>query len=270
MKEIPREIVEHYQTTDEDSRIRRGLGQLEFLRTQAIVRRYLPSPPQQIIDVGGATGVHASWLAADGHQVQLFDIVPEHVEAAQQLAAGSLGISAALGDARDLPCADGSADVALLFGPLYHLTSEEDRLAALREAGRVVRAGGLVFVATVSRFASLFDGLEEGFLFTDHGAQMVAEDLASGQHRNPTNDPQFFTTAYFHRPEEIRQECLDAGLQVEAVVGVEGPAGWVSHLADRWDDLVQREAILRAAEQVESEASLIGVSAHLITVARVR
>ena len=122
----------------------------------------------------------------------------------------------------------------------------------------------------ISRFASLFDGLEEGFLFTDQGAQMVSEDLATGQHRNPTSDPQCFTTAYFHRPEEIRQECLDAGLQVEAVVGVEGPAGWVSHLADRWDDLVQREAILRAAEQVESEASLLGVSAHLITVARVR
>ena len=45
MKEFPKEIVEHYQATDEDSRIRRGLGQLEFLRTQAIVRKYLPPSP---------------------------------------------------------------------------------------------------------------------------------------------------------------------------------------------------------------------------------
>lgn len=270
MKEIPKEIVEHYQATDENARIRQGLGQLEFLRTQAIVRKHLPRGPLHVIDVGGATGVHASWLASDGHHVQLFDVVPEHVGAAQRDAAGSPRISAAIGDARQLPAPDNTMDAALLFGPLYHLTTREDRLSALQEAGRVVRSGGLVFVATISRFASLFDGLEEGFLFTDEGVLMVNEDLATGQHRNRTGNPQWFTTAYFHRPEEIRQECLDAGLDVKTVVGVEGPAGWVSQLADRWDDLDQREAILRSAEQVESEASLLGVSAHQITVARVR
>ena len=269
MREIPKEIVEHYQATNEDSRIRRGLGQLEFLRTQAIVRKYLPPSPQEIVDIGGATGVHASWLAEDGHHVQIFDVVPKHVDTAQKLAAGSSLISAAMGDARKLPSADNSMDATLLFGPLYHLTSREDRLAALHEARRVVRPGGLIFVATISRFASLIDGLEEGFIFTDEGARMVGEDLATGQHRNPSENPQFFTTAYFHRPEEIRQECLDAGLEVVAVLGVEGPAGWFSHLADRWDDPVAREAIVRSAEQVESEVSMLGASAHLITVARV-
>jgi len=270
VRDIPNEIVEHYQATDEDSRIRRGLGQLEFVRTQAIVRKHLPTGPLNIIDIGGATGVHASWLAADGHHVQLFDVVPEHVESARQITAGSSRVSAALGDARDLPSADNSMDAALLFGPLYHLTSREDRLLALREAARVVHPGGLVFVATISRFASLLDGLEDGFFFTDEGALMVNEDLATGQHRNRTGNPQWFTTAYFHRPEEIRQECLDAGLTVETVVGVEGPAGWVSQLADRWNDVVAREAMVRSAELVETEESLLGVSAHLITVARVR
>ncbi len=78
------------------------------------------------------------------------------------------------------------------------------------------------------------------------------------------------TTAYFHRPEEIRQECLDAGLDVLTVLGVEGLAGWLSHLAERWDVPADREVILRSAAITEDEESLLGMSAHLIAVAAVQ
>ena len=270
MTDLPREIIDHYRSADEDSRIRQGLGQLELLRTQAIVRRYLPAGSQRIADVGGATGVHASWLAQDGHEVQIFDVVPEHVEAAQSLAALVPAISATLGDARRLPCPDDSVDAVLLFGPLYHLTAREDRLLALTEAVRVVRPGGLVFAAAISRFASLLDGLDKGFIFDEAGAQMVEEDLATGQHRNPLDNPAWFTTAYFHRPEDLGRECLEVNLDVLAVIGVEGPAGWLPHLAELWDIPEGRETILRSAALVESETSLLGVSPHLIAVGRTR
>ena len=79
---------------------------------------------------------------------------------------GSAGrVTAEVGDARDLPLADASFDAALVLGPLYHLTDRADRLRALAEVRRVVRPGGLIFVAAISRFASLFDGLARGFLF---------------------------------------------------------------------------------------------------------
>ena len=116
------------------------------------------------------------------------------------------------------------------MGPLYHLTDRADRLLALREARRVVRPGGLIFAAAISRFASLFDGLVSGFLFEPQFRDIVVRDLAEGQHRNPTDRPDWFTTAYFHHPDELRQEAEDAGLQVVEVVGVEGLTKWLPQL----------------------------------------
>jgi ubiquinone/menaquinone biosynthesis C-methylase UbiE len=269
MADTPAEIIEHYRSIDEDARITRGYGQLELLRTQEIVRRHVPPGHLRVIDVGGGTGVHAAWLAKDGHRVQLFDVVPEHVEAARRLAATTPGVSAALGDARALPVPDAAFDAALLLGPLYHLTARDERLAALREARRVVRPPGLVFAAAISRFASLFDGLARGSLFDADFRRIVQADLASGIHRNDSQRPGWFTTAFFHHPDELRDECAEADLDVVEVIGVEGLAGWLPQLADRWATPADREVILQAARAVESETSLMGLSAHLIAVARV-
>ena len=94
----------------------------------------------------------------------------------------------------------------LLLGPLYHLTERDDRLAAWREARRVLRPGGVVLAAAISRFASTLDGLRLGLFDDDAFAQIAERDLRDGQHRNPTGNPRYFTTTYFHRPEELRTE----------------------------------------------------------------
>jgi ubiquinone/menaquinone biosynthesis C-methylase UbiE len=265
------EIVGHYQRIDEDSRIRRGFGRLELIRTQEILRRYLSAPPLEILDVGGGTGVHAEWLAADGHAVHVVDLVDRHVASVRRHAPDvpRVGrVSAEVGDARALPVEDASFDAALVFGPLYHLTERDDRLRALREARRAVRPGGSIFVAAISRFASLFDGLARGFLFEPSFEEIVRRDLEEGQHRNSSGRPEWFTTAYFHHPDELTTEAEAAGLDVVEVVGVEGLAGWLPHLAERWADERERDTILFSARAVESEPTLRALSAHLIMVTR--
>lgn len=259
---VPEEILQHYREADEGARITEGYGRLELIRTQEIVRRHLPEGPLRVLDIGGAKGVHAAWLMADGHRVELFDIVPEHVAAAQQIP----GLTASLADARELPVPDAAWDAALLLGPLYHLTERADRLTALREAHRAVRPGGLVFAAAISRFASLLDGLARGFLFSPHFQRTVEVDLATGRHRNDRNRPHEFTTSYFHHPDELREECLDAGFDLLEIAGVEGLAGWLPQLADRWDDPADRDVILQSARAVETEDALRGLSGHLIAV----
>jgi SAM-dependent methyltransferase len=167
-----------------------------------------------------------------------------------------------------LPCPDAGADAVLLLGPLYHLTERADRLAAWREARRVLKHGGVVLAAGISRFASVLDGLKRG-LFDDPAFAAIAEqDLRDGQHRNPTGNPAYFTTAYFHRPEELAAEAAEAGLVHEATVGVEGPGWLLQDLAEQWRHPVRRERFLAVARALESEASVRGVSAHLLTVAR--
>src|SRR5207249_8519643 len=124
--------------------------------------------------------------------VSLIDAVPSHIEQAQQVQQTSTSqpdhplVSAVVGDARHLEQPDASADALLMFGPLYHLTEREDRLLALREARRVLRSGGVIFAAAISRFASVFDGLWRGFLDDPVFQGIVQDDLTNGQHRNPT------------------------------------------------------------------------------------
>jgi SAM-dependent methyltransferase len=266
--EVREEISEYYeQDSDESQRISAGLGELELIRTREIVTRHLPAGRLRVLDVGGGTGVHARWLAEDGHDVVLIDPILRHVRAAQTLAASGLSIHAQLGDARQLDVAN-SVDAVLLLGPLYHLTELADRLQVFREALQVVKPGGLIIAAAISRFASLFDGLARGALFDPAFQVIVQRDLRDGQHRNPGRRPGWFTTAYFHHPDELEDEATESGAEVIELVGVEGLAGWLPQLDEHWAIPTVREAILASARTVESERSLRGLSAHLLVVAR--
>src|SRR6185295_15870885 len=108
--------------------------------------------------------------------------------------------SAAVGDARRLEAADNTADAVLLLGPLYHLTEREDRVKALSEAFRVLKPGGVLLAAAISRFASFLDGVRHGFLADPIFVDLVRQDLATGQHRNPNHTAGYFSTAFFHQP----------------------------------------------------------------------
>jgi ubiquinone/menaquinone biosynthesis C-methylase UbiE len=268
VEQPPDEIRDHYERQiDESARITRGLAQLELYRTREIIRRHLPAPPLRVLDVGGAAGVHAAWLAEDGHHVHVVDLFPHHVDQARRLTPSRGSVTAEVGDARELTADDQSFDAVLVLGPLYHLVEEEDRVGALREAGRVVRRGGPVFGAGISRFASLFDGLAREFLFDPDFRAIVEGDLRDGQHRNPERRPHWFTNAYFHHPDELGHEARAAGLEVVELLGVEGLAGWLP-LSDRWAEPFDRETILLSARAIEAEPSLRGLSAHLLLVAR--
>jgi ubiquinone/menaquinone biosynthesis C-methylase UbiE len=261
------DVIAHYESSLEEDRLSAGLAALELVRTQEILRRHLPAPPARVLDVGGGTGVHADWLLADGYRVHLLDVTPRHVDVAMGRLAGR-GLTAEVADARRLSFPDDSFDVALVLGPLYHLREHSDRVLVLEEAGRVVRPRGLVAVAAISRFASLFDGLVREFLFDREFREMVRRDLAHGQHTNPHNRPHWFTTAFFHRPEQLAEEVGSVDLSLVDLVGVEGLAGWLPHLEHRWADEADRDVILSAARLVEAEPAVLGLSAHLLAVAR--
>jgi SAM-dependent methyltransferase len=259
-------MLRHYAAVDESLRIKSGLPQLELLRTQEIVRRFLPPGNLDIADIGGGPGVHAEWLAEDGHRVHLIDPVPGHVEAAGALRPQAGSVGAQLGDASSLPFADASMDAVLLLGPMYHLTEERERIAALREALRIAKPGAPIFIAAINRCASLFDGLGSKAIFDPEFRAIVEQDLRDGQHRNSTENPRWFTTTYFHRPDQLRAEATDAGLAVAHVLGIEGIAEWLRILSDDWEIPERREAIIWAARQIETEPTLLGLSAHLLLV----
>ena len=130
-------MLSHYETVQEAERLASGLGSLELVRSQELIDRALPSPPAVVLDVGGGPGVYSCLLARRGYEVHLIDPVPKHVDQAKRASEGQPDYPIAsvnLGDARSLDKADASSEAVLLMGPLYHLTSHKDRVAALLEA----------------------------------------------------------------------------------------------------------------------------------------
>jgi SAM-dependent methyltransferase len=234
-----------------------GAPRLELVRTLELLARFLPPAPADVLDVGGGPGPYAARLAAEGYRVVLVDLLSTHVEEAR--AHGSF--EAEVGDARRLRQEDDSFDAVLLMGPLYHLTERADRARALREAHRVLRPGGRLVAVAISRFASLFDGLTRERREPQFWAA-IERDLRDGQHRTPDPDrPEWFTTAFFHHPDELRTEVDEAGFAVEAMLGIEGPGWLVEH---QWADRDRRERLLFAARAVEAEPSLLGGSSHIL------
>ncbi len=222
-----------------------------------------------VLDVGGAAGAYALWLASAGYEVHLIDPVPRLVsEAARRSAAATRHLaSCRVGDARALDLPDAVADLVLMLGPLYHLTERADRVRALGEARRVLKKGGRLLVAAISRSASALDGLSRDLFADPRFGAIVARDLRDGQHRNGTERLDYFTTAYFHRPDELPGELTDAGLVPEALYGIEGPGWLFADIAERMADDRRRTEVLHAARLLESEPSVLGASAHLLALA---
>ena len=256
------DVVAHYGDGAEQARL--DGWSLERLRTEELLTRWLPRPPGRVLDVGGGPGRHAAWMAERGWAVTLLDPVPLHVTQASAVVGGRVE----LGDGRRLPHADETFDAVLVLGPLYHLVDAGDRVAVLREARRVVKLGGVVVAAAISRLASMLSGFAEGFIRDPRFREIVAGDLVDGTHRNPTRHPNWFTTAFFHAPAQVESEMHAAGLEMVRVVGVEGPAWLWGDRGTEPDDEEWREAALWAARTVESDPEFVPVSAHLLAAGR--
>ena len=263
-------ISDYYHVTPEETRLEQGPFQLEEARTRELIQRFAPPPPATVLDVGGAAGAYALWLAAAGYSVHLLDSVPRLVAEARRRSAAAARpiLSCRVGDARALDVPDRTADIVLLMGPLYHLVDARDRVRALDEAARVLKPGGRLFAAAISRWASALDGLSRDLLGDPRFAAIVEQDLRDGQHRNPTERLDYFTTAFFHHPEELAEEVTAAGLSLTGVYGIEGP-GWIlPDVPERMADTRRRATLMEVARMLEREPAVLGCSAHLLAVAQ--
>lgn len=256
-----RDIDERIQTYygeifDETARLttRSAQGPLEFRRTQELIRSF--APQGRVADIGGGSGVHARALLDAGYRVDLIDPVQSHVDAAR-----AEGIDACTGDARDLPFEDATFDIALVLGPLYHLSTSDDRRQALVEAARITKPGGMLFAAALSRYV----GFGNLMLSRPVPAQM-REDWTSLIIDGVPSSTLRFPAGHFHTAEELHEEVASAGWEVRDVVGVEGPAGLFLEMAENADDDV-REAALTIARAASRVPGIRDQSAHLMAVA---
>jgi SAM-dependent methyltransferase len=260
-------LQDHYALGRERDRLDDPAGVVEFERTKEILLRHLPAPTSLVADIGGGPGRYSLWLAGRGHRVEHRDLVALHVDQLRAAAGDDGRVSSAVGDARRLDLADASVDAVLLLGPLYHLPRRQDRLRALAEAGRVVRPGGPVFVAAISRWAPRLAGELVERLYEPLPAMRAETPQVERTGRLPPLFPGSFT-GYCHRPGQLRAELRAAGLEVVDLVGVEGLAFALADLDARLADPVARAVVLDAARAIERVPELLGLGPHLLATAR--
>ncbi|MFC6706729.1 class I SAM-dependent methyltransferase [Flexivirga alba] len=266
--DLDQRVLDYYGGDfDENGRLvgRSDQGVLEFERTQEFVTQRVPAG-SRVLDVGGATGIHAAPLAARGDVVTLIDPVPSHVAAASQHGT----FDAQVGDARSLPQSSESVDAVLLLGPLYHLAGRDDRLRAIREAVRVTRPGGYVFAGAISRtMAHVFSGSiaparsPEPMQRSPYPPDLLQllEDGSTEHLRKG------FPGGHFHYSEELADELTEAGLVDVEVHGLEGPGGMPLEV-DRIHDDELRAAAMLLARRFSDAPGLRDLSQHLLGIGR--
>ncbi|GAA5514502.1 2-methoxy-6-polyprenyl-1,4-benzoquinol methylase, mitochondrial [Deinococcus carri] len=260
------EIATYYGLDREHDRLTRGLGVVEFARTLELLGRLLPPAPAAVLDVGGGTGVYARELLKAGHAVHLLDAMPGHVARvrADPTLAGLTSVT--LGDARRLPYASASADAVLLLGPLYHLTRSADRAAALAEARRVLRPGGVLVAVGIPRAAAICGDFTRGLPGEPYFRPIREAAYTGGEYLNPEHRPGYFTTAYFHHPHELEAELAAAGVRDVTLYALEGPASLLPDPEEIMRDAERREGLLAALRLMERDPALLGVTPHLLAV----
>ena len=167
-------LNEFYSHYDEDGRLSKKHGSVEFLTTMRYIGEYI-KPGDRVLEVGAGTGRYSHALARQGYAVDAVELIGHNIDVFQNNTQPGENISITQGNALDLSAfSDNTYDITLLLGPLYHLYTKEDKRQALREAIRVTRPGGVIFAAYVISDGCLLD---EGFL---RGNINVAEYVKTG------------------------------------------------------------------------------------------
>ncbi len=244
---------------------------LEFENTTDYLATHLPESGH-VLDVGGAAGRYACWLAERGFDVTLIDLSERQVELARKNAEErgfDAKISAEQGDVRDLRFADGSFDaVCCLGGPLSHVVDDDERATAMAELRRVARHDSPVFVSVISRFAAIQDILKFN-LDSSHGLLApIAEDGKYTQARvEAYGDGEGWAECHFFRADEFEAELESAGFEVEQLVGLEGVANRMKReLEEADEDAV--ESVRELVKLLREDRTVVDFSEHMLAVCR--
>jgi SAM-dependent methyltransferase len=196
---------------------------MEFAITMRALADFLPRPPATLLDIGGGPGRYAIAMGQQGYGVTLVDLARRNLQIAQEHAAlADVALAGVVhASALNLQQFDPHAyDAVLLLGPLYHLFTRTEQLAAVREAARVLRPGGRLFANIITRYALIrWAAKEEPSWLLQH--RDAAEDVlrtgvAVGDRAVS------FTDAYYAHPHELRSLLEEEQLDVLAMVACEG------------------------------------------------
>ena len=268
-KLISKELNDFYNKASEETRLEKGMGIFEFERIKDLIEKHISKSNSTIIDVGGGTGKYAEWLAKKNHTVHLVEPVLKHIKLAEKRAQKlKKPFTVTKGIAQKLPYKNESADLVILHGPLYHLQKKEDRIATIIEAKRVLKKGGIILGFAINATASTVVGLMNGMIHANSFFEMCKEELTSGIHNAPKDFPFLLADAYYHKPQELKEEFLEQNLKFINLFAVEGMI-WLDneYFANMLDR--KKSKTLKALQKLtENDEYLLPFSPHMMIAIR--
>jgi len=246
---------------DEDARLRSRHGMVEFLTTMRYVEMYL-KPGSRILEIGAGTGRYSHALARNGYAVDAVELLEHHIEMFKQNTLPGEPVTIRQGNALDLSgFRDETYNVTLLLGPMYHLFTVEEQRAALSEAIRVTRSGGVVFAAYCGNDATVLQYCFGRGMFKDPHYQALTDPVTFKLDSIPAE------VFFLYRREDI--DALMEGLPVERLrfVGTDMATMYMRDIIDQMDDKLY-ELYLRYHFAVCERPDLVGASNHFLDIMR--
>ena len=250
-------IEKHYNKHPEDLRLHRRHGIVEFETTMYHLHRFL-QPGQMILDIGAGTGRYTSALMAEGYQVKAVELVRRNIDVFLKREPSADVVQ---GDARNMPfIATATADVTLLLGPLYHLISEEDKLKALKEAIRVTKPGGTIFVAYLMNEYSILS-----YCFDEERiGDLLAKGFVDKEYHIQSEEGELYD---YVRLDDVNRLNEKAGLQRITVFSPDGAADYMRTRLNKMSEETFTHFI-EYQKCISERSDLIGAGSHIVDVVR--
>ena len=255
-------LESYYNNYDEDARLLSQHGRVEYITTQKYIHEILAGDRQKrILEVGAGTGRYSVALAKEGYPVVALELVEHNLSVLKSKLTGDEPLEALQGNALDLSrFADGSFDLTLVLGPMYHLYTKEDKLRALSEAVRVTKRGGHVMVSYCMNEATVVN-----YVFGLNHLREVMELAMLTPDWHCVSEPK--EVFELIRTEEIAE--LDAALEVERVklVATDGATNYQRELIDAMDEDTFSKWVDFHLATCERQ-DLVGASHHTLDILR--
>lgn len=214
--------------------------------------------PFKIADIGAGTGRYSVELCHRGYDVTAVELVKHNLEI---LRSKHENIKTWQGDARDLHfLEDQTFDITLLFGPLYHLHGDENKLAAIKEAKRITKKSGIILIAYVMNEYSVIS-----YCFKEHKWNEVSAKggLSPDFHTICTEDDLYD----YVRLEDINRLNKAAGLERIKIISADGPADYMRReLNEMSEEEFQAFCAFQLANCERPE--LVGAGSHCVDIVK--